>query len=85
MEIWENGNLENGKLEELKYGKIKIGKNGHEETRKLDIRRNGIWGKRILGKMEIWNNSKMEICKFVKREMRKNGNCEKWKFEKIEK
>ena len=51
----------------------------------MDLRNKGNWtlGKiRILGKMEIWKNSNMEICKLGKREIRENEYREKWKFEK---
>ena len=55
MELWKNGTLEI-----LDFGKIVLWNNGDQEKghreKKLDIRKNGIWGKWILGKMEIWKN-----------------------------
>ena len=63
MKLWINGNLENR----------------DQEKWKLDIRKNGIWGKWILeqwkfrriymGKwifqiMQIWKNENQEKCKF---------------------
>ena len=60
--------------EKWKYGKMEIRKNGHQEKRKLDMRKSGILGKIIWGKMQILKNANLEKFKYA--------NLEKWKFGK---
>ena len=64
MEICKIGLWKIGTLEKWYFGEMEIRRYEHGENRKLNTRKNGIWGKWILRKLEIckkYNFEKMDF------------------------